>query len=125
MPTLPRELFALAAAYCGPFPAGDYLRMEAGNRIVKSTSIEYLNKGMAKITRKNGMIHSFDDTPAVVYNDGDKEWWRDGVCHHAISDNGDREFWYDNGKLLLMIFKGRQYLYDQITAGLLPCRFSV
>jgi hypothetical protein len=50
----------------------------------------------------NGKMHR-EDGPAVVYFDGDKEWWINGKLHRkngpAVEiNNGDEEWWLD-GKL--------------------------
>ena len=50
----------------------------------------------------NGDFHK-EDGPALVYLDGDKEWWINGKLHRkngpAVEiNNGDEEWWLD-GKL--------------------------
>jgi len=50
----------------------------------------------------NGRLHSFDDNPAVIYNNGDKLWYKKGRFHRkggpAIEwANGDK-FWYSKSR---------------------------
>jgi len=49
-----------------------------------------------------GQIHSFNDKPAIEYDNGDKFWYKKDKIHRidrpAIEfDNGDK-FWYKEGK---------------------------
>lgn len=48
-------------------------------------------------------LHSFGDLPAVVYNDGSKEWYKNGILHRdgdkpAVISNG-MKVWYKNGQI--------------------------
>lgn len=98
MAILPRELHALTAAYCNYIPDGNFFRREAGDCAVKSiTYDDYLQS-----TRKNGLIHSFRDAPAVVWVHGEKQWWTDGMLHRdgapAVVSPSGLQIWYRNGK---------------------------
>ena len=33
------------------------------------------------ISEKNGKLHSYDDKPAVIYEDGTREWVKEGKTH--------------------------------------------
>lgn len=54
-----------------------------------------------KFSGVNKKLHSFDDQPSVIYNDGTKWWYRDGKIHRekgpaVINSNGVEEWWSDN-----------------------------
>lgn len=51
-----------------------------------------LGRGMSMV-HKDKKMHSVDDQPAVIYPDGTKWWYRDGVLHR---DNGPAVVW-ENG----------------------------
>ena len=52
----------------------------------------------------NDELHRDGDLPAVIFADGDKQWYKNGVCHRdgdlpaVIYSNGDK-VWYKNSKL--------------------------
>ena len=56
------------------------------------------------VTRnKQRQLHSFDDEPAISYSNGDKYWYKDGLCHRdndspAIIYNDGSKFWYKDGQ---------------------------
>jgi len=49
---------------------------------------------------KEGLHHSFDGQPAIVYFDGTKEWWLNGKAHRtdgpAIEYPDGTKYWYLN-----------------------------
>ena len=58
---------------------------------------------MSKETRNdNGELHSFNDLPAIVYSDGTKIWYKDGLVHRdndlpaVIMSDGTKK-WCKNG----------------------------
>ena len=57
-------------------------------------------------TCANGVLHSFDDKPAVIEADGTQIWYKNGNLHRdndlpaVIYKNGTQE-WYKNGNLVL------------------------
>jgi len=59
-----------------------------------STRIEILND--------KGELHSFNDNPAIDYNNGGKEWCKEGVPHRingpAVDYNDGRKYWFYKGK---------------------------
>lgn len=102
MSRLPKELFAVAAAYCGD--KGDYLRQQAGDFGFKTTFKTVGHFFGAVVTCRNGLEHSFHDQPAVIYDDGTKEWRSNGVRHRdgdlpaVILSTGSKQ-WFRNGVL--------------------------
>ena len=72
-----------------------------------STNTGYLDE--------NGIfiLHSFDDEPASIWNDGYKSWYKDGLLHRdnnlpaRIWNDGDVEY-YKNGKTYWII-NGEEY----------------
>ena len=49
---------------------------------------------------EKGYHHSFNDEPAIVYYNGDKEWYRHGTIHREtdaaiIYPSGYKEYWLD------------------------------
>jgi hypothetical protein len=54
------------------------------------------------IFKKNDLIHRDNDLPAVVYDDGTKEWYQNDLLHRdndlpaIIYDDGEIR-WYQNG----------------------------
>lgn len=94
MESLPNELKALIACYLGSDPVGDKVReMADGAKIFHTDS-----KGRTYI---NGLLHSVDDRPCVV-NCYKKEWRKMGKLHRSgnepavIYENGDK-FWFSEG----------------------------
>lgn len=50
-----------------------------------------------------GLLHSFNDKPAVVFDTGRKEWFKRGSYHReddkpAIVNSNGSQYWYKNGK---------------------------
>jgi len=64
-------------------------------------TIRYNNR--VESLNDEGELHSFDDKPSVIYNDGNKVWHKNGK-HHRVGGpaieriNGDK-FWYKEGKI--------------------------
>lgn len=61
------------------------------------------NDGTQLWYKKNTLFLHRRNKPAVIYSNGDKQWFLDGKRHRANSpaiecSNGHREWWYD-GKL--------------------------
>jgi len=48
---------------------------------IKYPYYDTIVKDSIKYTRCNGIIHSRNDEPAVIYPSGDKEWYRYGKLH--------------------------------------------
>ena len=61
------------------------------------------NKIKTSTVDENGLYHSFNDEPAIVYIDGMREWWKHGKLHR---ENGPamksyfNEYFYLNGTLV-------------------------
>ena len=91
----PECMFAIISAYL-PRRHANELRGVTGEVIFKHTD----QKGN---TYKNGLLHSFNDQPAVNFNN-QKIWYRDGKVHRDgdlpawIAQDYSKE-WYKNGKL--------------------------
>jgi len=90
----PEYMFAMIAAYL-PKHEGDDLRRAAGNIIFRHVDIH-------GNTYKNGVLHSYNDLPAIIKNDR-KEWYKDGKLHRdgdipAIIFSNTRKVWYRHGK---------------------------
>ena len=83
----PECMFAMISAFL-PLQEGRELRRVAGDVVFRST-------GMDGRTYRNGLLHSYDDEPAI--NEVDyKVWYKDGVIHRegdkpAVIESG----WYD------------------------------
>jgi hypothetical protein len=59
------------------------------------------------ITDRDGFYHSYNDEPAVVYNDGSKYWYKSGSIHRetdaaVIRHDGLKQYWLD----------GKQYYFE-------------
>ncbi len=58
----------------------------------------------AMVTTKDGKRHSIDGQPAVVRNNGDKFWYKNGKLHREdgpAQEWADGEkYWYENGKFI-------------------------
>ena len=58
---------------------------------------------MNKVTsNENYQLHSFNDEPAVIYEDGIKYWYKNGIIHRetgaaVIYEDGTKQYWL-NGK---------------------------
>ena len=86
----PEFMFAIVAAYL-PVREGFHLRRVAGNIIFRHVDTD-------GNTYKNGVLHSYNDLPAIR-----KEWYKDGELHRdgdmpAIIES-NRQVWYKNGKI--------------------------
>ena len=68
----PEFMFAIIASYL-PSEEGDDIRRLAGKVVFRHRDIH-------NHTCKNGLLHSFDDKPAVVISDVEK-WFKDGLIH--------------------------------------------
>lgn len=94
MESLPNELKALIACYLGSDLVGDKVREMAKNAKIFHTD----SKGRTYI---NGLLHSVDDQPCVV-NCYKKEWRKMGKLHRfgdkpaVIYENGNK-FWFSEG----------------------------
>jgi hypothetical protein len=73
--------------------------------IVKSWEFWFSNEHYHYQSFKyNGILHSFNDNPAVIHNDGTKLWYQHGNLHRnndqpaIVKDIGSKE-WYQHGKL--------------------------
>ena len=93
------EINAIIASQLGDTSAGDIFRKETGNIGIKSVVV----KDGITTTYRNGVRHSFNDEPAVVFGNT-KEWWWKGKLHRegdlpAVIMNDGKSFeWWVNGK---------------------------
>ena len=63
---------------------------------------------IVKTRNDKGQPHSFDDKPAIVYDDGRKEWYRNGKKHRdndlpAVIRGDGVEFFYRFGRQSIKI----------------------
>jgi antitoxin component YwqK of YwqJK toxin-antitoxin module len=96
----PKEINALISTYLEN-REGDYFRDQIGDFIIKE-----IRDGQ---TYANGVLHSFNDMPAIIRLDGSQFWYKDGKLHRdndmpaiIYSDafiKGGEQFWYQNGKI--------------------------
>ena len=99
----PEYMFAMIASFL-PSREGDDLRMVAGDVCFKHTDKD-------GNTYKNGLLHSYNDLPAVKDSYGTQRWYKNGKLHRdtppgaepgdlpaVIYTRGGRE-WYKNDKL--------------------------
>ena len=89
----PECMFAMIASFLSPNEGID-LRRVAGDVVFRSES----QNGN---TYRNGLLHSFDDIPAVV-SGGRQEWYKDGLLHRegdrpAVVSEGSYKQWWVNG----------------------------
>ena len=90
----PECMFAVLSSFL-PAVQADVLRRVTGSAVFRSTD----ENGS---TYKNGLLHSFDDKPAVSKGQY-QEWYKDGKLHRegdfpaVVSPN--RQEWYRDGKL--------------------------
>jgi len=87
----PEFMFAIIASYL-PAYEGDDIRRLAGK-------VEFRHEDIYNNTCKNGLLHSFDDKPAVSSQNVEK-WFKDGLIHRegdlpAIISKTNQE-WYKN-----------------------------
>lgn len=67
--------------------------------------MEYIAGDGFIYTESENKYHSFDDRPAVIYNNGSSRYWyRNGKLHRdgdmpAIIISDDTQYWYKNGLL--------------------------
>jgi antitoxin component YwqK of YwqJK toxin-antitoxin module len=93
----PECMFAIVAAFL-PKGEGDDLRRVAGKVVFRST-------GREGRTYRNGLLHSYQDEPAIVADNGTyKVWYKQGKIHRdndlpAITRNEVYQEWYRDGKL--------------------------
>ena len=90
----PKEINALISTYLED-KEGDYFRDQTGDFIIKE-----IRNG---ITYGNGVFHSFNDIPAIIYFSGSQLWYKNGLLHRdndmpAIITDETQE-WYQNGLL--------------------------
>ena len=77
----------------------DYVIIDYGLKTI------YKNK---KYSHKNGKPHSYNDLPAIVYEDGTKYWYQNGFLHRdnnqpaAIYADGTVEYWIHGKKTSLL-----------------------
>ena len=65
--------------------------------------VEYIiNKNGTKYTKLFGLFHSINDQPAKVWNNGTKEWYKEGKLHRedgpAVEYSNGNKYWYLHGK---------------------------
>ena len=92
---LPKEMYAEIARFLGYDFPGNGFRLVAGDVQIKDS--------VNGSTYLNGILHSFDDRPAVITASGNRGWYRNGKLHRengpaVIRSDGTYE-WYINGKL--------------------------
>lgn len=89
----PECMFAMLAAFL-PDNEGDELRRVSGGAVVRS-------KNEDGHTYKNGLLHSFEDEPAVVQAKW-QVWYQNGLRHREgdlpAVIGGAKKQWYINGK---------------------------
>ena len=68
----PKEINALISTYLED-DEGDYFRDQTGDFIIKE-----IRNGK---TYGNGLLHSFNDMPAIIWKDGSQEWYKNGYLH--------------------------------------------
>jgi antitoxin component YwqK of YwqJK toxin-antitoxin module len=93
---LPQNIFAEISSYL-PGVEGDITRKQAGN-----IAINQKQRKNGK-TYKNGALHSFDDEPSEILENGTMRWHKNGKLHRdddkpAVVANGIMK-WFKNGRL--------------------------
>lgn len=92
--TLPKEMYAEISRFLWNNFPGKGFRRAAGT--VQIRDILY------GATYLNGVLHSFDDSPAIVLASGNSVWYRNGKLHRdngpAMVYNGS-QYWYQLGAL--------------------------
>ena len=90
---LPKEMYAEIARFLGQDFPGKGFRKAAG-----AVQIKDVRQGA---TYLNGVLHSFNDQPAIQANDH-QYWYRHGELHRdngpAIIWTGMAQLWYSHGK---------------------------
>ena len=94
--TLPKEMYAEISRWLRDEPSGNIMRILAGSILIKD--IRY-----GGCTHGNCLLHSFNDEPAVILEDGESHWYAKGKLHRVngpavICANGNQQ-WYINGQL--------------------------
>jgi hypothetical protein len=113
--SLPREMYAELACFIGAGDIGDRLRIMA-----RSVRIKHIHNDN---TYLNGLMHSFNDLPAKIDNDGDQYWYCNGKLHRdnkpAVICAGGNQYWYQHDKLhrnndlpAVICANGDQYWYQ-------------
>ncbi len=94
----PECMFAMLSAFL-PKAEGEHLRRVAGKVVFRSTDRDGR-------TYRNGLLHSYDDNPAIVADNGTyKVWYKEGKIHRdgdlpAITrDDVEYQEWYRAGML--------------------------
>jgi antitoxin component YwqK of YwqJK toxin-antitoxin module len=65
------------------------------------------------VFRKNGQLHRDNDLPAVIYANGEKEWYQNGQLHRdndlptVVLPSGTK-LWYQNGKFIRSEYANQQ-----------------
>jgi hypothetical protein len=100
MDSLPDELWATIACFMGAGESGDLIRRRLAYGIRHRNRLGW--------TYVNGLLHSWDDKPAVVIagpcSDAHETWYyhgkvhRDGGLPAVVFSNGDA-LWYEHGKM--------------------------
>lgn len=93
----------------------------------KNGDVEFLYRGIGyKVNRTEdyietiyaGQRHSIRSYPAVIYDNGTKEWYHYD-CLHRVNfpaveySNGDYEFWDDGKRYGITSYCGKQYLFNK------------
>jgi hypothetical protein len=82
---LPKEMYAEIARFLGGDFPGNGFRLAAGAVQIR----DYTASG----TYLNGLLHSFNDEPAVIYADGStRKWYHNGLLHR---ENMPAVIWFD------------------------------
>ena len=96
--TLPREMYAEISRWLldDDDDLSSIIRLLAGKVIVRDDK-----EGR---TYGNGLLHSFDDNPAVIYPNGHKRWYQNGKIHRgndlpAIVYADGEKCWYQHDKI--------------------------
>ena len=93
----PECMFAMLSAFL-PKEEGHDLRRVAGNVVFRSRDRDGRSY-------RNGLLHSYDDEPAIVADNGTyKVWYKQGKIHRegdlpAITRNEIYQEWYKEGEL--------------------------
>ena len=96
----PKEIYASIACYLED-GEGDYFRDQAGDFIIKEIR--------GNKTYGNGVLHSFNDIPAVIQSNGSQIWYKNGERHRDndmpaiinsdVFNKVRSQYWYKNGSL--------------------------
>lgn len=87
------------------------------------TGVETIVSDEKTETRRNGLLHSIKDAPAVIHASGKREWYKDGLLHRtrgpAMVYDGDgyklRQYWINgkrhnpNGPAMVFIHSGGDF----------------